>query len=138
MICSNLHLRPLPRARTLLYLHSEKAQQEEDQLREHAGPPGGPRLGCKQRPGLQHMGFRRCVGKAAVGRSHSAGTPHPTVPCAQSLNRTLSLAPPHITDLLGTHSWPGVWCVLALSIRRRLEYAPHSTRMVLLQETKSL
>ena len=35
------------------------------------------------------MGIRGCVGKTAVGRSHSAGTPQPPALFALSLNRTL-------------------------------------------------
>lgn len=51
MICSNLHLRPLPWTMALLYLHVKNVQQEEDGLWEHAGPPAELCLGCKQLQG---------------------------------------------------------------------------------------
>lgn len=86
-------LRCLPWTRTLLYLHVKKAQEEEDRLWEHAGPLAEPCLGCKQLQGLWHVGIRGCVGKTAVGRSHLAGTPHPTAPFALSLNH--ALIPPY-------------------------------------------
>lgn len=80
MIRSNLHLRPLPQTTTLLYLHVEKARRQDNRLWEHAGPLAEPCLGCKQLPGLRHMGIRGCVGEMAVGRSHLTGTHHPTAP----------------------------------------------------------